>query len=40
MVGSFVRGEIVGESAGRAGQNVGQALEVSPFINDHQKKTY
>jgi hypothetical protein len=28
-VGSFVRGEIVGEPSGRAGQKVGQALDIS-----------
>jgi len=28
-VGSFVRGEMVGDPSGRAGQNAGQALEVS-----------
>lgn len=29
-VGSFVRGEMVGESSGSAGQNTGQALAMSP----------
>ena len=28
-VGSFDRGEMVGEPAGKAGQNVGQALAIS-----------
>jgi hypothetical protein len=36
-VGSFVRGEIVGEPSGRAGQNVGQALDISDFFHDYLK---
>jgi len=32
MVGSFVRGEIVGDPSGTAGQNSGQALDISAFI--------
>lgn len=32
MVGSFVRGEIVGDPSGTAGQNSGQALDISALI--------
>ena len=31
-VGSFVRGEMVGDPSGKAGQNAGQALAISSYV--------